>query len=438
MTGIFTNLGSTVAEVLEDLADIFGSSVLTSAAVLTPGSGYSIDQNITISGGTSITTTSFVQFRVRGIDANGGVTAFHITNHGAYSSVPSSPGSGSAPSGGTAATFDLTFGATPWTVERNVFSSPEREVILSSGGVYVGMRTFTLTGQQNIEFAGFSGYSAGDTWDDQPGISPGRYDGGGESGAFWVMAGSGAYGTFIFFNDRRIMMRTTLPGASVRQTCYLGLLKPVYPSAAPAGYIAEPAPMYICGSYTKPDEPWTSTLKIHLVNNPISTLVSSTGPGYYRDSAGAWQSVRNGYGVYAAPPARYYTRTFDNVVTPLGLSFEALTDLTDSANRIVGDLPYFGHTTGDTMPIDNLEGVSEPQLFQPIPTTSGPSRTLIPCVIVSQSPDRVIGELDGVYAYPSELTVLSSARVYAQDGRAYLVFHGQYSVPMSRAAFEEI
>lgn len=436
MSVVFAFLGDPVADVLDDIAGIFAGQILDTVEILTPGSGYDIDDNISITGGTSVISNSITQFRVRSVDENGGVTSIHSTNNGSYTSIPSSPASGATPSGGTAATFNLTYKSTPWTVERNTFSSPEREIILSStSGVYVGMRTFTLNSQQNIELAGFSGYSSGDTWNDQPGISPGRFDGGGESGAFLPMAGATAYSTFIYFNERRIMMRMAY--SSIRQTCYMGLLRPVYPSAAPAGYIAEPAPMYICGSYTNPDELLTTSLKMHLIVNPISTLVGSTGPGYYRDSAGSWQSVRNGYGVYAAPPARYYTRTFDNVVTPLGLSFEAITDLTDSANRIVGDLPYFGHTTGDTMPIDNLEGVANPQLFVTIPRSSGRSYTLLPCFIVSQSPARVIGQIEGIWLLPRPSKATLSSRIYDGENRGYTVLSGNYSVPMSVVAMEE-
>jgi len=111
---------------------------ITSATIAVAGSGYVVDDILTVSGGTNEASGSDATFRVTSIDGSGGVTGVALENDGGeYTAIPSSPAS---TTGGTGTGCTLTLSSQK-TLAARVFSNATRSdvrlVAEASGKVVV-------------------------------------------------------------------------------------------------------------------------------------------------------------------------------------------------------------------------------------------------------------------------------------------------------------
>ena len=135
-------------DLLDQLLEILTSDHCSAAAVNAGGSGYSVDDILTASGGTF---THAATFRVLTV-SSGAVTAVRIETGGAYTSAPSNPVSTTTSGGGTGCTLDLTFTFTGWTVLRQ--SQEAVSATVGSGGSgYTNGATVTVVGGVGVTTA---------------------------------------------------------------------------------------------------------------------------------------------------------------------------------------------------------------------------------------------------------------------------------------------
>jgi hypothetical protein len=85
-----------------------GSGTVLSAAIATAGTGYNVNDQITVTGG--VYGNSPATYTVSSIGASGAVTGLTQTYSGQYTSIPTNPVSTSSTSAGTGLTLNLTFG----------------------------------------------------------------------------------------------------------------------------------------------------------------------------------------------------------------------------------------------------------------------------------------------------------------------------------------
>ena len=98
--------GSTV--VGNTIINALGSGTVLSAAIATAGTGYAVNDTITVLGG--VYGSSPATFTVTAIGGSGAVTTLSQTFSGAYTSLPQNPVSTSTTGSGTGLTLNLTFG----------------------------------------------------------------------------------------------------------------------------------------------------------------------------------------------------------------------------------------------------------------------------------------------------------------------------------------
>ena len=139
------------------------------------GTGYDVDDIITLAGGTFDTVA---KLKVT-TESGNVITGVTIEDVGDYNAIPTDPvGQASvAPTGGSGATFNLSF------------DDGEREVILKGTGgggdeIFVGWRTFSNVSSNyyNLEMHGMTGFNTTVAMTDQPGVSPGFWDAGTDAG----------------------------------------------------------------------------------------------------------------------------------------------------------------------------------------------------------------------------------------------------------------
>lgn len=160
---------------LSKLITFVTSRSCTAAVVNAGGSGYAVNDVLTVSGGTS---TIAVELVVTGV-SSGAVTTVRISQSGAYTSIPTNPVSVTG-GGGTGATFDLTFNTdNGWTLLAR--SQQAASATVSAGGTghaindiltvlghgdVVTAPTFTITeigASAGVVAAGGTGYTVNDT-----------------------------------------------------------------------------------------------------------------------------------------------------------------------------------------------------------------------------------------------------------------------------------
>ena len=98
--------GSTV--VGNTIINALGSGTVLSATIATAGTGYAVNDTITVLGG--VYGSSPATFTVTAIGGSGAVTTLSQTFSGAYTSLPQNPVSTSTTGSGTGLTLNLTFG----------------------------------------------------------------------------------------------------------------------------------------------------------------------------------------------------------------------------------------------------------------------------------------------------------------------------------------
>lgn len=132
---------------------VTGISLKEVTAIAAAGTGYSVGDQLTLSGGTS---TIAAIAEVTEIGGSGEVVAVHILNAGLYQTAPSSPVSTTG-GGGSGCTLTCVFGSNGWTrrMAINVAGAAQSATVAAGGTGYVVGDTLTLSGGTSTVAAQF-------------------------------------------------------------------------------------------------------------------------------------------------------------------------------------------------------------------------------------------------------------------------------------------
>jgi hypothetical protein len=347
------------------------SEKATTAAVTAGGTGYTVNDQLTLSGGGYETQAVYNVDTVSG----GVVTAVSIVTAGNYWNKPTSP---VTTTGGTGTGCTLT---PTWAS----VTAQEKEVILEGNGggsdqIYVGIRTYQSGSARNWELAGFTGYTAALAFENQPGISPGRYDGaaGFDEGAFVTLSNSTI--TYWFYVDSYSIRMEGRIGTTYMPV-YLGFLDRF-------GTAAEmPYPLLIMGCSSNPDRLFSDTTVGFSGMCDPHAADDEDGPGWLRTPGGTWLAVQNSYENIATRYARQ-----DCVVYPCGVPKSTWVPAQDRA--FTGNF-----VAGDFCPQSGDPGIAAAQLLQ-TPGSPNDVTLLIPATIIesrSATEYRVHGQMRNIY-----------------------------------------
>lgn len=293
-----------------------------SVAIQAAGTGYVVGDVLTISGGTF---TFAATVKVTTIGGGGAITGVKMWTSGVYTAPAANP-RGHTGGTGTGATFNLTYGAVPWTTLRNsTYLTTEKEVILQGIGsgadeVYVGIRTYRDAGPDifNWELAGFTGFNNALAWNLQPGISPGRWDSGQPviDGGAYVPLDDVSFPFWFNVTGRRIIVFAR-PGTSYVQA-YLGFLDPFNTDTE------WPYPLIISGCSCQKETRFNSSrASLCSIIEPTTKLTAASpsecaGPVMMRQPDGVWKNITNWTEATGAANSTRVIKRTENFVPPGG------------------------------------------------------------------------------------------------------------------------
>ncbi|MCC6425651.1 MAG: hypothetical protein IT435_02400 [Phycisphaerales bacterium] len=364
------------------------TSAAQSATVAAGGTGYTVGDTLTVSGGTN---TLAAQFKVA--TAPGGVVGtVTLYEPGNYTAAPSNPASTTGGTG-TGCTLNLTFGG-----------SGEREVILEGSGsgsdeIYVGYRTFfdSGSGARNICMNGFTGFNSALLYDNQPGRSPGldTASSGPDSGGAYMLLTNSTITWWVSVTPRRII------AVAKTGTCYssghLGFLNPFATSGE------WPYPLYVAGTTTDRFRlPSSTVISSSGISDPIAQSSTHAGPGLLRTADGQWRSAANG--INLSPRAANTTGT---VVFPTGQL--------NGVVRLSGDDWYTAAPTNRWTAYCPNAGDPGTQNNRLLRTTQsgGDYVVRIPCTLSGSDgtvPANIYGQIDGVFWFDAAATIVAENR----------------------------
>lgn len=285
-------------DLADRLKDIISNGFLDSAVVAVGGTNYAVGDLLAVLGGTFIEKAVV---EVTG-EAAGVVTSVRVYNAGTYTVNPGSPASTRtlSDSAGSGCTLTLTMDTAKWVIERDTTFSTgeevdERELIFNGEGdgteaIFCGIRTYNANNgfARGWEMAGFTGFNGGNTWENQPGISPGRFETDSDGAFSRFSLGKMAY--WISVTSRRIIGVARVAGRY--STFFLGFINPF---GTPLEY---PYPLYVGGDTNDPDDnlPWGRNLSrtngsIAIPIGTVSTV--DTGPAWLRKPDGVWIAIKS-------------------------------------------------------------------------------------------------------------------------------------------------
>lgn len=362
-----------------------------SAAIAAGGTGYTLGDTLTLSGGTFGSAATFTVTGVSG----GVVTSVSVLYPGDYTTTPGNPASTTGGTG-TGCTLNVTYGGTG-----------EREIILEGEGggsdeIIVGYRTFfdASSGARNLLINGFTGFDAGLTYENQPGRSPGLNTAasGADQGGAYMLLGNTTINWWISVTTRRIISVARV--SNCYSNAYMGFIN----AFATGGEY--PYPLLVSGTSTERFQlPSTSTITSSGMVDPIKDIITDNGPVLLRDPAGVWRSVFNS----SSSVSRAQNTTGLNMA-PGGV----LTGVT----RGDGDDWY---TVSDLDGSDFIpqSGIPGTQLVRLVPTEAGSDDLYVrwPATVIwsdGSTPGGIYGELDGAFWFEANLTVVAENRL--RDG----------------------
>lgn len=117
---------------------------VATAAIANGGTGYAVDDLLTVSGGTAVTAAIL---KVKAVDGSGVITSVSINEEGEYTANPTNPVSVTGGTG-TGATFTLTFELKPKTSWSGLTTLPNSTVTVVGDGLVLG--TSTVDGSGNF------------------------------------------------------------------------------------------------------------------------------------------------------------------------------------------------------------------------------------------------------------------------------------------------
>jgi len=364
----------------------------TAVVISVAGTGYTVNDKVTVVGGT------FTDATVVNIDTvSGGVpTAVSVYSAGEYSTTPSNPASSS---GGTGSGLTLTM---TWAL-----CADERKYLMLHNTVsdqYIGFKCIKETSPETayvIQVVGFTGFNSISTpWETQPGASVASAN---NEGSYVPLSGGGTPATvyyWISIHDERMVAAFKV--ASVYPNMYVGAIDPYLTAAEYAypqlimGCIARKAPY----TYGGPD--------FAGMNNPgVYSAASSTypGPGWLRSPDGSFKQVINWTIAYGAPD--YYNGALG--VTPCG----------HCANTAPASPNNWYSTTIDwrdmfTEAIAIAAGQKELKRVNS-------EFVIIPCTVASDADRKQYGNMRGVFCISPNGVINAEDRIWI-NGEAYRAF----------------
>jgi len=349
-----------------------GQSLQTVDSIADGGTGYSIGDILTLVGGTG---TVAAQVEVLTVAA-GVVATTRRVNDGVYTVPPTDP---VATTGGAGTcTLNCTFASNGWTALLNaVRTGSDRDVILQGSGggtdeIFIGWRTFFSAGvgYYNWELHGFQGYSASLPYVEQPGMSPGLYDGADPSGSYLVSSNASQNYWFSITPYRIIGV---IQVGSSYLPFYLGFGNRFATSGE------YPYPLMVAGC-TSLFSAIISTGMSALTDPSRSTSASVRGPTQVLWVDGTWYGVANSSIAGATRVA-----LTDRVVIPTGLT---------AGGDDCGLEDRFMSSTGGFVEIISRVTAAAANLWN---DGVGSTILLLPCIVVFYSPSpQVVMEIDDV------------------------------------------
>lgn len=359
----------------------------TNAVISVAGTGYTLNDVVTVLGGTS-TVAATVKITAE----SGGVpSAVVVLTVGEYSTTPGNPAS---TSGGTGTGLTLTM---TWADQVD-----EGKLLLLKNATtsqHLGFRAFKWTVPDDayiIELCGTTGFNSLSTpWDQQPGTtSPAE--------TYVALSGGAAPATVYYWlsiDDNRIVGMFKV--GSVYPNMYAGGLDKFltgteynYPQLI-MGCLSEKVPVTYAG------------VDYCGMNHPGSATQGDSGPGLLRAPAGDIREVRNWY-ISGGVPAKYDT---DVKIQPCGgVDFGWPAGVANQwfSNSYHTWREMFTETLSIVASQDALKRVNGDFI-------------LVPCTLVEEAANRIYGNMIGVFAFNPDGVANPEDRIY--DGAdVYKVF----------------
>ncbi len=350
-----------------------GRELTSVDSVAAGGTGYSVDDIITLAGGVGTAATIRVT-----AESGGVITGASVETTGGYDVPPSDPVSqaSAAPTGGSGATFNLTF------------QDGERDVILKGSGgggdeIFVGWRTFSNASGNyyNFELHGMTGYDADVKMEEQPNVSPGFYDGAVTQGCY-LLAISTSLNYWLSVTPYRII------GVIQVGTAYFNFYLGWGNRFATASEF--PYPMVVAGHCTVWNTSYSASTTGTGLIDPRRLGTEIQGPMEMMMPDGAWHQVDNSQALRTVLPAK------------------ALGGITDSSTS---EDDKFTTTLFPWSEVIPAAGTGTPTgSIRAIPGSSDAS-ILIPAIVHFWNPSsQMVVELDNVYWTTGVGGVLSGDR----------------------------
>lgn len=406
---------------LQAVADLASNDNVIAAAIAGGGTGYTVGDILTVSGGTVVggyTATLEVTSVAAGV-----IDGIRVDDCGAYSAQPGNPVSVTGGTG-SGATFNLTFETNNWTINRNINPSTSqldvtssidvvnREIQFQGPGaagadeIYFGILSFEDTdrGAFNWIISGQTGYDSGFIFEDQPGNS---WDAGMRT---YVPLTNGTIEAWIYVHPRYLM--GVFRVGSNYMNFFAGFINTF---ATPTEF---PYPLYISGCSTSFAALASDSGPVASGLNDPGALTASpgsvNGPACLRHTDGAWWN--------------YYNWTFN------GSSRSGSDDriIAPGANIAPGNTAFnpedrFGVDSQSLRwshywPFSGNPGTPT-GLWRPTDNTANDIPHLIPTVLHNSNPTlQIWGELPDVYAVLGDyLNLVPQDRIIV-NGVYYRVF----------------
>ncbi len=376
----------------------------TVIALVVAGTGYADDDILTVVGGTFTTAATI---RVTGQTA-GVIDTIAIEDEGDYSVAPT--GTLTTTGGtGSGATITATFNGVVGL----------RELILKGVGsgaeeIFVGARSYVDGGgARNWELAGFTGYLPAEQWENQTGISPGRYDDdfSAQRGGAHILLSNTTMPFWLFVTSRRIVCWAKV--GSTYSSMHVGLLNPF---ATVAEY---PYPMYIAGQTNDPNLIFSSS---GIANSSIADPITSNsrGPGLLRLASGSWVDAQNR--TSASSSADLHTLVVYPTGTPVASGGPAADPIAADDRVVV----YGSFGWNSVIPNTGNPGSQSRRLVPTPDSVNGDVTVPIPCSLALTDGTLgvgMMGEIDGLFWISGEQdSVIISEDTITVGADRYLVF----------------
>lgn len=138
-------------DLLHQVRQLVTSRNLTAVAVNAAGTGYVVDDILTVAGGTS---THAAQLRVKTVGGSGEITAIVVEKAGAYSVDPTTSANAATGGTGSSATFNLTMSAAEWSVLGRSLKAASATVSNGGSGYLIGDTVWLVSGTRHKNVTG--------------------------------------------------------------------------------------------------------------------------------------------------------------------------------------------------------------------------------------------------------------------------------------------